>query len=80
MELPLAALWEVPPALLLAFPPDAPLTELCALLFVTALPVGVPAEVPDMPGRAGYWTLSLFRGLELMAKELVEQRQRLWIC
>ncbi len=72
MEIPLAALLEVPPALLLAFPPDASFTEPCALLFVTALPLGVPAEVPDMPRRVGYWTLSLIGGLELMAQEVVE--------
>jgi len=33
-----------------------------------------------VPGRAGYWTPSLFGGLELMAKEIVEQGQWLWIC
>lgn len=79
LDFPLAALLEAPPALLLVFPPDALFTEPCALLFVTALPLGVPAEVPDVPGRVGYWTLSLFGGLELMAKEVVEQAQWLWI-
>ena len=46
--------------------------EPCALLFVTALPLEVPAEVPNVPGRVGYWTLLLFGCLELMAKEVVE--------
>ena len=61
----------MPPALLLAFPPDAPATEPCALLFVTALPLGVPAEVPD--GRVGYWTLLLLGGLELMVKKVEQE-------
>ena len=72
MELLLAALLEVPPVLLLVFPPDILFTEPCRLLFVTILPLGVPAEVPDVPRRVGYWTLLLFGGLELIAKEVVE--------
>ena len=72
MEFPLAALLEVPPILLLIFPPDALFAELYILLFVTALPLGVPAEILDMPGRVGYWILSLLRGLKLMAKEVEE--------
>ena len=62
---------EVLPVLLLAFPPDALFTEPCVLLFVTVLPLAVPTEVPDVPGRIGYWILSLFGGLELIAKEVV---------
>ncbi len=62
----------MPPALLLAFPPDILLTELCILLFVIVLLVGVPAKVLDIPRRIGYWILLLFRGLKLIAKELVE--------
>ncbi len=73
MELPLATLLKTPAALLSAFPPDALFTEPSALL-------GVPAEVPDVPGRAEYWTPSLFGGLELITKKIVEQSQWLWIC
>ena len=47
-------LLEVPSASLLGCLPEASFTEPCALLFVTALPLGVPAEVADVPGRAGF--------------------------
>lgn len=62
----------MPPILILVFPPDVLFTEPYVLLFVTALPLAVPAEVPDIPGRVGYWTLSLFGGFELMTKEVVD--------
>lgn len=74
-------LLEVPSALLLGCLPEALFTEPCALLFMTALPFGVPVEVPDVPGRAGYWTLPLLGGLdELMIKSVKEESQLLWIC
>ena len=72
MELPFKALLEMPSAVLLAFPPDASVAEPCALLFVIALPLVVPAEVPDVLGRAGYWTLPLLGGLDELMVGKVE--------
>jgi len=66
-------LLEVPSALLLGRLPELSFTDPCALLFVTALPLGVPAEVPDVPGRAGYWILPLSGGLDELMVDKVEE-------
>ena len=60
------------PILILVFPPDTLFTEPYVLLFITILLLAVPAKVPDVPRRVGYWILSLFRGFELIMKEVVD--------
>ncbi len=66
-------LLEMPSALLLGRLPKLSFIDPCALLFVTALPLGVLAEVPDVPGRAGYWILSLLGGLDELMVDKVEE-------
>jgi len=66
-------LLKVPSALLLGRLPKLSFTNPCALLFVTALSLRVPAKVPDVPGRAGYWILPLSGGLDELMVDKVEE-------
>ena len=66
-------LLEMPSALLLGRLPELSFTNPCALLFVIALSLGVPAKILDVPGRAGYWILSLLGGLNELMVDKVEE-------
>jgi len=66
-------LLEVLSTLLLGLLPESSFIDPYALLFVTILPLGVPAKVPDIPRRVEYWILPLSGGLDELIVDKVEE-------